>query len=719
MNFSKKGVRKKQRALNSKGANWAHKLVLTCVKLLIATFIGGIVCGIAGGIGIFRGILSSTPVIRISEIVANGEATIVYDTEGNELDQYISSNSNRILVTMDQVPKYLPLAFVAIEDARFFEHNGIDFRGLVRAGWTFIESGFKDKQGASTITQQLLKNTVFTTWTEEDDNLIKQLKRKIQEQYLALEVTKYTSKDDILIRYMNVINLGQNTLGVEAASQRYFGKSCSDLTLSECAVIASITQNPSAYNPLRYPENNAKRRKKCLEYMLDDGFITETEYLEALADTEDVYERIGLYDTKLQEEENTTSGSYFSDAVYEQVRADLIAAGYNATMAENLMTSGGLRIESTMDPTIQRILDEEFANPDNYNTEARWYLSYALTITDADGSRHNYSKENMTSYFKATKNADFNLIFSSQDKAYEAIDEFRGTMLEGLGLGRDYTDYTETISLTAQPQAAMVISDQTTGYVVAMIGGRGAKEGRRTLNRATNALRSPGSTFKILASFAPALDSAGKTLATVYNDAPFNYKTGTPVHNWWGDKTYRGIQSIRDAIRDSLNIIAVKNITVITPQLAYDYLVNFGFTTITDGVWKNDRYYTDIQQPLALGGLTYGVSTYELNAAYAAIAEPEGSPEADRLRAAAIAPFVRAAEAARAIGLGLNAGHDLSLENLAYFHRQIPWTDEVSIGHALICDALYLGLEETIHRYREQLADPPLTLPCRDGVVTE
>lgn len=619
MDFSKRGVRKKQRILNSRGANWSHKLILTGIKLLIAGFFGLIICGVAGGIGIFRGILSSTPVIRISEIVADGEATIVYDAEGNELDQYISSNSNRILVTMDQVPKYLALAFVAIEDARFYEHNGIDFRGLARAGWTFIESGFKTKQGASTITQQLLKNTIFTTWTEEDDNLIKQMKRKIQEQYLALEVTKYTSKDDILIRYMNVINLGQNTLGVESASQRYFGKTCSDLTLSECAVIASITQNPSANNPLRYPENNARRRKKCLENMLDLNFITEAEYQEALADTEDVYDRIGLYDIQLQTE-NTTSGSYFSDAVYEQVREDLIAAGYNATMAENLMTSGGLRIESTMDPTIQKILDEEFANPDNYGLDPKWYLSYALTITDENGTNHNYSKENMASYFKANKNADFNLIFSSQDSAYDAIDEFRNMMLKGLGLAEDYTEYTEKISLTAQPQAAMVISDQRTGYVVAMIGGRGSKEGRRTLNRATDALRSPGSTFKVLASFAPALDSAGKTLATVYNDAPFNYKTGTPVHNWWGDKTYRGIQSIRDAIRDSLNIIAVKNITVITPQLAYDYLVNFGFTTITDGVWKNDRYFTDVQQPLALGGLTNGVSPYELNAAYAAIA---------------------------------------------------------------------------------------------------
>ena len=122
----------------------------------------------------------------------------------------------------------------------------------------------------------------------------------------------------------------------------------------------------------------------------------------------------------------------------------------------------------------------------------------------------------------------------------------------------------------------------------------------------------------MVAAFAPALDSAGQTLATVYNDAPFNYADGTPVNNWY--KGYRGIQSIRDGIRDSLNIVAVKTETVITPQLGYDYLLNFGFTTLTDGVTINGKFFTDINQTLALGGLTNGATPYELNAAYAAIA---------------------------------------------------------------------------------------------------
>ncbi len=621
MNYGKRGVRAKQRALNSKTKKWGRKFGLSLLKLTLAAIIGLIICGVSAGLGAFRGILASTPQIHLDDVVASGEATIVYDCEGNEIDQYVSINSNRIQINnWDLIPKHLGEAFVAIEDERFYQHNGIDIAGIARSGWQFVITLGKEKQGASTITQQLLKNTIFTTWTEENNNLIKMVKRKLQEQYLALEISKYYSKEDVLLRYMNAINLGQNTLGVESASQRYFGKSCSELTVSECAVIASITQNPSGYNPIRHPESNAKRRQKCLNKMLELEFITDTEYKIAMADTEAVYERIQLHDADYRVSTTATSGSYFSDAVFEQVREDLInIAGYSEVMADNLLYSGGLRIESTMDPTIQAIADQEFANPENYPENANWYLNYALTITDSQGEKHNYSKENMMTWFKANQDRNFNLIFGSQDAAHEAVNTYRSAMLADLGVADDEDNYAETISMTPQPQAAMAIEDQSTGYVVALVGGRGVKEGRRTLNRATDSTRSPGSTFKVLAAFAPALDSAGQTLATVYNDAPFYYADGTPVNNWYGSK-YRGIQPIREAIRESLNIIAVKTQTVITPQLGYDYLINFGFTTLTDGITIKDKYYSDINQTVALGGLTYGVTPYELNAAYAAIA---------------------------------------------------------------------------------------------------
>ena len=625
MNYGKRGVRAKQRALNAKSKKWGRKLALTLVKLSLAAVIGVVICCVSAGIGAFKGILASTPRIRLSDVVATGEATIVYDCEGNEIDQYVSMNSNRIQInSMDLIPKHLGEAFVALEDERFYQHNGIDIQGIVRSGWHFIESMGKRKEGASTITQQLLKNTIFTTWTEENGNMVKMVKRKIQEQNLALAISKEFSKEDVLLRYMNAINLGQNTLGVESASQRYFGKSCSDLTLSECAVIASITQNPTGYNPIRFPESNASRRKDCLDNMLELGFITDDEYEEAMADTEAVYDRIKLHDIDFQTATNATAGSYFSDAVYEQVREDLInIGGWSESMAETLLTSGGLRIESTMDPTIQAICDEEFSNPENFPENVYWYLNYALTVYGPDEQQYNFSKENMMTWFQKNLDRSFNLIFSSQDEAYEAIDTYRTAVLADLGIADREDNYVETISMTAEPQAAMTIQDQSTGYVVAIVGGRGVKEGRRTLNRATDAMRSPGSTFKVLAAFAPALDSAGQTLATTYMDAPFNFSDGTPCKNWYSG--YRGINSIREAIRESLNIVAAKTETVITPQLGYDYLVNFGFTTLTDGVWLRDsigeeRFYTDVNQTLALGGLTYGVTPLELTAAYAAIA---------------------------------------------------------------------------------------------------
>lgn len=621
MNYGKKGVRAKQKALNSKTVKIEKKILLSLVKLVLVAIVGVGICGVAARIGAFRGILASTPTIRLDAVVASGQATIVYDCEGNEIDQYVSSNSNRLRVeSMDELPDYLGKAFVAIEDERFYLHNGIDFKGMLRAGWQFLKTGGEEAQGASTITQQLLKNTVFTDWTSEGKNKIKKIKRKLQEQYLALEISKYYDKDQILLEYMNAINLGQNTLGVEAASKRYFGKSASELTVSEAAVIACITQNPSGYNPIRHPEANQKRRKRCLDNMRDLGFITKAQYDEAIADTEAVYERIGNYDVDYRESTNATSGSYFSDALYEQMKDDLVnIAGYSEANAEKVLTAGGLRIYSTLDPMIQKIADEEFANAENYPSQVNWYLNYALTVVTADGTKNNYSKENMMTWFKQNVNKNFNLIFSSQEAAYEAVDTYRAAVLDELGIDNVEDNYEEAVSMTPQPQAAMVIEDQSTGYVVAIVGGRGTKEGRRTLNRATDAKRSPGSTFKVLAAFAPALDSAGQTLATVYNDAPFNYDDGTPVKNWY--KTgYRGINSIREAIRQSMNIIAVKTETVITPQLGYDYLLNFGFTTLTDGVVINGKTYTDVNQTLALGGLTYGVTPYEMNAAYAAIA---------------------------------------------------------------------------------------------------
>ena len=613
MNYGKKGVRAKQKALNSKSVKWGRKLALTCVKVFLIALVGLGIVGASTGIGMFRGILASTPNMSISALVPKGEASIVYDNQGREIDRFVGSNANRTKVTLDQVPEHLGQAFVAIEDERFYTHNGIDIKGLFRAGYQFIKSGFSEAQGASTITQQLLKNAIFTDWTSEGDNIIKKVKRKLQEQYLAIEVTKETSKDLVLLQYMNTINLGQNTLGVEAASLRYFGKSCKDLNLSECAVIASITQNPTKYNPISNPDENVKRRESCLNKMLELNFISKAEYDEAIADTEAVYDRIQLHNTDYLTTSNT-KGTYFSDALQKQVQEDLVEQyGYTEGTASSMVMSGGLKVYSTLDPDIQAIVDEEFANEANFPENVKWYLNYALTVTSPDGTQTNYSKENMMSYFKENYNNKFNLIFNSQEEGDEAIATYEAAMAkEGDTIQR-------SVSYTAQPQASITVIDEQTGYVVALLGGRGTKEGRLTLNRATDTVRQPGSTFKIVSTYAPALDSAGLTLANVYNDSPFHYDNGKPVNNY-NMKFLNTSVPIRTAIKNSMNVIAVKTLTQITPQLGYDYLLNFGFTTITNGTVINDKLYTDVQQALALGGITKGVKNIELCAAYAAIA---------------------------------------------------------------------------------------------------
>lgn len=608
MNYGKKGVRKKQQALNATGKKWGRKIIFTFVQVFLIAVIGAGIIGVSAGIGAFKGVLATAPEIGNIDVTPTGFSTFVYNIEGTQIAKLVAMDANRIPVSIDMVPQDLKDAFVAVEDARFYDHNGIDIKGIIRAGWVGIQNRHFS-EGASTITQQLLKNNVFTDWTSED-TLADKFKRKFQEQYLALELEKVMDKETILINYMNTINLGSNTLGVQAASKRYFNKDVSELNLSECAVIAGITQNPSRYNPITHPEENAKRREKVLKDMMDQGYISAEERAEALAD--DVYSRIQMADS--ENNEDNAINTYFVDALTDDVMEDLIAAGYNETQAYTLLYSGGLKIYSTQDPKIQRICDNAFADENNFPANVKWYLNYELTIDRANGDRENVSTEMFRSYWRENRDSGYNLIYTSQEEAYQDIEAYKADVMRS---GDEV--FAENINLTPQPQVSLVVEDQSTGCVVAMVGGRGAKTASRTLNRATDTTRQPGSTFKVVSTYAPALDSAGLTLATVMNDAPFNYATGRPVANWYGEE-YRGLSSLRDGIRDSMNIVAVKTLTQITPQLGFDYLRSFGFSTLVEREEINGEIFSDIQQTTALGGLTKGVTNEELNAAYACIA---------------------------------------------------------------------------------------------------
>ena len=214
--------------------------------------------GVAG-VGVFaKKIIDDSPEITPDQVKPKGFTSIVLADDGTtEIARFVKSGANRVSKSIHEIPEDLQHAFVAVEDERFYDHNGIDLQGIIRAGVIGLTSG-DFSQGASTLTQQLIKNNVFPEFVNEK-TFYDKVKRKLQEQFLAVQIEKQMDKDAILENYLNTINLGQNCLGVQAASKRYFGKDVSELTLSECAVIAGITQSPSKLNPITNPEDKIGR----------------------------------------------------------------------------------------------------------------------------------------------------------------------------------------------------------------------------------------------------------------------------------------------------------------------------------------------------------------------------------------------------------------------------------------------------------------------------
>ncbi|SFQ49074.1 penicillin-binding protein 1A [Lachnospiraceae bacterium XBB1006] len=600
MDYSKKSTMKKRKKVTSKKTRLWHKFFLIFGKTLLVCFFALIIIGSCAAFGIYKGILASAPDIDSIDVSPTGYLSTVYDAKGKEIDTLVAAGSNRQYVTIKDIPKNLQHAFVAIEDERFYEHNGIDLRGIIRAGVTGLAHGGLT-QGASTITQQLLKNNVFTDWVNESK--AQKIKRKIQEQYLAVQLEKKVkSKDWILENYLNSINLGQNTLGVQAASLRYFNKDCSELTLSECAVIAAITQNPSGYNPISHPKDNERRKNRTLKNMLEQGYISQHEYDEAMAD--DVYSRIQQVNSS--QSKTSHASSYFVDELIEQVAEDLKSLrGYSETQAYKMIYSGGLKIYSTQDSRIQRICEKALSNSANYPT-AQVYINWYIKYQDKRGETTALTEQSILKYFKETKGKNYTLDFPNQAAADAAIAEYKQHMLS---LGGSFVEGSESVIYVPQPQASCTIIDQYTGEVKALVGGRGNKSGSLTLNRASNTYRQPGSTFKVLASYAPALDTGGKSLASVQDDAPYKKTDGSPLRNY--DGVYRGFTTYREGIMRSINVVAVKTLEEVSPQVGYDYLTNFGFTSLST---------QDIVQVLCLGGISKGVSNLELTAAYATIA---------------------------------------------------------------------------------------------------
>lgn len=605
MIFNNDAIKKELSGLldTSRQARRHHLIFL--LKIALAMFLILCFSGFAIGIGFVRGAIDAAPSLDILDVQPQGYASQIYDADGNLMQTLVMEGSNREEVSFDQLPDDLVNAFIAIEDSRFYEHNGIDLKGILRAAYVGITSG-RFSEGASTITQQLIKNNVLQGGYET--SMADKLRRKIQEQFLAVKLEdQLDSKETILEYYLNTINLGGNCLGVQTAAHRYFGKNVWELTLSECTVLAATTSNPSRYNPLTHPKENAVRRKIVLEKMYEQNFITYDQKNDALDD--------GVY-SRIQTVDNATSGStvfsYFTDAVYNQVCDDLQSKlGYSASQSYKLLYSGGLQIYSTMDPSIQAIVDEEINNADNYisSTGSRlleYSLNYALTVCHADGSESTYTENDLINYFQSEKKqATFANIYASKEDIYRSVREFKASLL----ISSDSVT-NETITPILEPQESVVVMNQSNGHVAAISGGRGEKEGSLTLNRALHCHRQPGSVSMIISTFAPAIDSCGATLASTYYDSP--YSSGNQqVLNWWGNP-YLGYNNIRQAITYSMNVIGARCLTsLVSDSTAYDYLELFGL---------GDTSGQEISFSLANTNSSYTVTNEMLTAAFASIA---------------------------------------------------------------------------------------------------
>lgn len=603
-NYSRYNVDKTLYEMDNTKVKLGHSIAHFIQMALLILVLCLCLLGAAMGFGMFRGILDSAPDIDTIHIGPTAYASKVLDTDGNITATLVTAGSNRERVSYEQLPKDLINAFVAIEDERFWQHNGIDLKSILRAVRGVV-SDDDSAGGGSTITQQLIKNNVFGGGLHEGK--FERYVRKFQEQYLALEIenqpglSKEEIKKSIITEYLNTINLGANTLGVKVAARRYFNKEVSDLTLSECTVIASITKNPSGLNPITHPDRNRERRAQVLKNMLEQGYIDEARYTEALAD--DVYARI--QDVNVQKNAENEPYSFFVDELTAQVIQELQdRLGYTKDKATDLLYSGGLTIYSTQDPSLQTIVDEEVNNPDNYDT-AKHSVTWRYTLKHDDGSIVNYSEKDLIRWMKEVKGINFNGLFSSEDSAKSYVEQYKAELIRDTD-----KELGEQFFTTLEPQVSFVLMDPHTGQVKAISGGRGEKRYSLSLNRATGTLRQPGSTFKLITSFAPAIDLYGATLATPFYDTA--YTLGNKTFKNWYSSGFLGYQTIRDGIIYSLNIIAVRCLMEqLNPHEGRLYAENLGITSLLD---------SDENPALALGGITNGVTNLELTQAFATIA---------------------------------------------------------------------------------------------------
>ncbi len=496
------------------------------LKVVLSVFLVGVitVCIVVGAFIVYAfGFVDATMDENLYDLALNFTTTIyVEDGSTGQFEEYqrLHGTHNRIWVSDadGEIPENLKDAFVAVEDKRFKEHNGVDWKRTFSAFANLFLNFYSSNQGGSTITQQLVKNLT-------GDNS-RSPSRKVREIMRARDLECRFSKDVILECYINTVAMAGGMYGSEVAANYYFGKNTKDLSLSECAALAAIVKAPEQYRPDKYPEKNKERRQTVLKLMLEQEYISKEEFDAAYDEELNI---VASKDSLNEVEIN----SYFVDALFDEVVEGLMKVyDYDRQHAENNFYNGGYKIYATVDPDIQSAIDSVFTDKQNF-----YYAS--------DGS---------------------------------------------------------------QLQGAMVVMDYE-GHILGMTGGIGQKSGNRVLNRATDAIRQPGSTMKPISAYSLAVEQDMITYSTLVADKDI-YKYGDWKPNNWYKERYLGDITVEHAIRRSSNTIPVMLIEKLTPQKSFDFLTQkLGITTLN----ANDINYA----PLGMGGTNGGLTTLEEAAAYA------------------------------------------------------------------------------------------------------
>ena len=488
----------------TKKPNFVLSVAATTIRLSFVLALCVALALLGAVVGIAKAFVDTAPTLDLAALDAQDKTSFIYDSQGNLITDY-KGTEDRIMVSIDEIPEMLQNAFIAVEDARFYEHNGVDVKRIVGALVANFTSG--STQGGSTITQQLIKQTVLSS--EQS------YKRKLQEAYLAMELeTRYTKKQ-ILESYLNTIFLGGSYYGVRVAAYGYFGKSLDQLTLRECAMLAGLTRSPNYYNPRSNfytrntegsstPDITNNRTDYVLRQMRENGLITAQQYNAALdRSTASVLEKSPA------STDMYAYPHYVEYAISDVVDTFLDLNGLEDTSAnryamENKLRTGGYSVYLCLDTEIQEIVEDTLANWSNYPR-----------------------------------------LRDPSDKVYQSRNS-DGT-------------YTEI----EQPQAAACVFDYRTGELKAIVGGRYKPTTRKTLNRASGMTMPVGSSIKPLTVYAPAIDLGASPASIAYNmPVPISgWKDSSGKDSWpknYGGGGYKGPQSFRSALRNSYNTAAAQ-----------------------------------------------------------------------------------------------------------------------------------------------------------------